>query len=113
MAKILLKTLKCIKQTDDGAGKEDEIYLKLKTDGLEGRLPSDREYWDMTRGSEQKIDREYVFLEQFTVTLMEHDGTRHDVVGEYTFVVQVQPAGSPLVFTGHDGEYHLEFDYNP
>jgi hypothetical protein len=104
MATITLQSLKCIKQTDDGAGDEDEIYLKLKTDGLDGKLPSDQKYWDMTKGD---------FREKFTVTEMESDSTSDDVVGEFTFVAEIAPPASPLVFTGYEGEYHLFFQYTP
>ncbi len=111
MATITLKSLKCIKQTDDGAGNQDEIYLKLRTDGLEGKLPSDKKYWEMSSGDTQAIDRTYDFRNEFTVTEMESDTTSDDVVGAYTFVVQIQPAGSPLVFSGHKSQYELFFDY--
>ncbi|HZF13856.1 MAG TPA: hypothetical protein VFE33_34110 [Thermoanaerobaculia bacterium] len=110
MATITLQSLKCIKKTDD-AGNNDEIYLKLKTDGLEGKLPSDKDYWEMSNGDTQNIGRTYDFREEFTVTEMESDTGSDDVVGEYTFVVQIQPAGSPLVFTGHKGQYELFFNY--
>jgi len=110
MATITLQSLKCIKKTDD-AGNNDEIYLKLKTDGLEGRLPLDKDYWEMGDGETQGINRTYDFREQFTVTEMENDTGSDDVVGEYTFVVQIPPAGSPLVFTGHKSEYELFFNY--
>src|SRR3954469_21350720 len=113
MATITLQSLKCIKQTDDGLGDEDEIYLKLKTDGLDGKLPSDQKYWDMSKGDSREIGRTYDFREEFTVTEMESDSTSDDVVGEFTFVAQVSPPASPLVFTGYEGEYHLFFQYTP
>jgi hypothetical protein len=111
MATITLQSLKCIKKTDD-AGSNDEIYLKLRTDGLEGRLPGEKSYWEMGDGETQAINRTYDFREQFTVTEMESDTGSDDVVGEYTFVVQIPPPGSPLVFTGEKSEYELSFAYS-
>ncbi len=111
MAQITLQSLKCIKKSDD-AGNNDEIYLKLKTDGLEGKLPSNENYWEMGDGETQAINRTYDFREEFTVTEMEHDTGSDDVIGQYTWVVQIQSAGSPLVFTGHKSQYELAFVYS-
>jgi len=110
MATITLKSLKCVKKTDD-AGSNDEIYLNLRTDGLSGRLPEDKDYWEMGDGETQNINRTYDFRDQFTVTEMENDAGSDDTVGEFTFVVQVPPPGSPLVFTGEESLYELAFEY--
>lgn len=109
MAIVTLRSLKCVKTTDDN-GKTDEIYLRIFTDGLEGKLPEGG-HWDMDPGETQTIDRAYSFLKHLRVVEMEKDTAKDDVVGEFTFDSQIQPPGSPLEFTGHRSLYELSFTF--
>ena len=108
MARLSLDKLKCIRKTDD-PGNNDEVYLDLRTDGLEGRLPGSSTYWEMSNGDTQDIGRAYDFIREFTVTLMEEDTGNDDTIGEFTFTANIAPPGSPLVFTGEEGQYELYF----
>lgn len=108
MARLFIDKLKCIKKTGD-AGDNDEVYLDLRTDGLEGRLPGSSSYWEMRSGSEQEIDHTYDFIREFTVTLMEEDTGNDDTIGQFTFDANIAPPGSPLIFNGEGGQYELSF----
>ena len=99
MAKLFIDSLKCIRKTDD-PGNNDEVYLNLRTDGLEGRLPSSSTYWEMSNGDTQEIDHTYDFIRELTVTLMEDATGSDDTIGEFTFDVNIAPPGSPLIFNG-------------
>ncbi|HEX4962243.1 MAG TPA: hypothetical protein VF173_15515 [Thermoanaerobaculia bacterium] len=109
MAKLFIEKLKCVKKTGD-AGKNDEVYMKLATDGLEGRIP-DKGDWEMSDGDSRDILKEYSFLRDFFVGVFESDPAQDDTIGEQTFQVNVQPPGSPLIMTGDGGKYELSFRY--
>jgi hypothetical protein len=109
MARLFIEKLKCVKKTGD-AGNNDEVYMDLATDGLEGRIP-DKGYWEMSDGDSREIMREYSFLRDFFVGVFENDGGKDDTIGEETFQVNIQPPGSPLVMTGEGGKYELSFRY--
>ena len=108
MARLLLDKLKCVRKTGD-PGNNDEVYLDLRTDGLEGRLPGEHTYWEMSNGDTQDVAHPYDFIRDFTVTLKEDDTGNDDIIGEFTFDVNIAPPGSPLVFTGEGSHYELTF----
>ena len=92
MATLVLESLTCVKKTGD-AGSNDEVYINLATEGLTGKLPENSDYWEMSDGQTQAIDRTYEF------------------VGTFTFDTGITPPGSPLEFTGEGGDYELTFTY--
>lgn len=107
MATLTLHSLKCVKKTGD-AGDNDEVYMNLATDGLAGRLPGEKTYWEMGDGETQTIGRTYDFINQFTVDVMEEDSGSDDLIGSFTFTApNIQP--SPLIMTGHESYYELAF----
>ncbi|MEA2603002.1 MAG: hypothetical protein QOF89_3994 [Acidobacteriota bacterium] len=109
MAKLFIEKLKCVRKTDD-PGNNDEVYMEMKTDGLEGRLP-DKGEWEMSDGDTRDIQREYSFLADFFVGVFESDTGNDDTIGEYTFQVNKQPPASPLILTGESSRYELSFRY--
>ncbi|HXU29344.1 MAG TPA: hypothetical protein VN851_02100 [Thermoanaerobaculia bacterium] len=110
MPTLKIDKLHCTKKTDD-SGSNDETYLDLKTDGLVGKLPEDRKYWEMSTGDTQSINRTYDFRGEFFVKCMENDTGSNDTIGEFTFVAGTTPPSSPLYWTGHDSQYQFYFTY--
>lgn len=108
MATLTLHSLKCVKKTGD-AGDNDEVYMNLSTDGLEGRLPGEKTYWEMGDGETQTIGRNYDFINQFTVDVKESDGGSDDFIGSFTFTANNTPPPSPLIMTGEESLYELAF----
>lgn len=108
MATLRLISLTCKKKTGD-AGDNDEVYMNLFTDGLEGRLPGEKTYWEMGDGESQTIERNYDFINQFTVDVKESDGGGDDFIGSFTFTAANTPPPSPLIMTGHESYYELFF----
>src|ERR1044071_6927435 len=99
MATLVLQSLTCVTTTGD-AGNSDEVYIKLSTEGLSGKLPEDKDYWPMSDGQTQDIQTTYEFAGPFTLTVMENDGVGDDEIGGFTFESDEAPPGSPLVFNG-------------
>ena len=110
MATLVLESLTCVKKTGD-AGSNDEVYINLATEGLTGKLPENSDYWEMSDGQTQAIDRTYEFVGTFTLTVMESDTGNDDEIGTFTFDTGITPPGSPLEFTGEGGDYELTFTY--
>ena len=110
MPTIKLDSLHCTKKSDD-AGSNDEIYLELKTDGLKGKLPEDKDYWEMSSGTTQSIGRTYDFRGEFLVVCRESDTAGDETIGEFTFVAGTTPPASPLYWTGSKSDYQFFFTY--
>ena len=111
MATLVLESLTCVTTTGD-AGNSDEVYIKLSTEGLSGKLPQDEGYWPMSAGQTQAIDSTYEFTGSFTLTVMENDGVGDDEIGGFTFESDETGPESPLVFTGEGSDYELNFTYS-
>src|SRR5215210_2876113 len=113
MATVQIQSIECIKKTDD-PGSNDEVYINLETEGLTGKLPDDKDYWELSDLQIQEIDRTYDFNRTFTLTVMESDTGSDDQIGTYTFDTAKTAPSSPLIFRGDDGDdydYHLNFVY--
>lgn len=113
MATVQIQSIECVKKTGD-AGSNDEVYINLETEGLTGKLPEDKDYWELSDLQIQEIDRTYDFGRTFTLTVMESDTGSDDQIGTYTFDTSKTPPISPLRFTGTDDDkwdYKLNFIY--
>ncbi len=110
MPTIYLDKLHCTKKTGD-SGSNDEVYLEISTDGLKGKLPEDKDYWEMSSGDSQSIGRTYDFRGEFLIICKESDTASDDTIGEFTFVAGTTPPASPLYWTGHDSDYQFYFTY--
>lgn len=114
MATIQIQSIECVKKTGD-AGSNDEVYINLETEGLTGKLPDDKDYWELSDLQIQEIERTYDFTRTFTVTVMESDTGSDDQIGTYTFDTSKSIPSSPLVFRGDEGDdwdYKLNFTYS-
>ena len=114
MATVQIQSIECVKKTGD-PGDNDEVYINLETEGLTGKLPDDKDYWELSDLQIQEIDRTYDFNRTFTLTVMESDTGSDDQIGTYTFDSSKTPPSSPLHFTGEEGDewdYKLNFTYS-
>lgn len=111
MPTIVFDKLCCIKETDDGSGSSDEVYLRLDIDGIEEklRIPGKGE-WSFDAGECQDINEGAYFNTECYVMVKEHDAGKDDDIGTQRFGANTSdwPA-SPLKMSGEHSEYELYF----
>ena len=111
MPTIVFDSIKCIKETDDGSGSSDEVYLRIDIDGVEEkvRIPAKGE-WSMDAKDTETINEGVYFNTECYVMVKEHDAGKDDDIGTQRFGANPSdwPA-SPLTMSGEHSEYELAF----